>query len=116
MKPLKYACFFLFLCCSLAMMEIPSHAAEVYTLDVVFLGVNENEDGVEMTVQLLSDGREVEIGVAEDCRFLDLTRNEETSFAVFIERYMARRIEIDFVSYEDDYLIVECRGFVPSLM
>ena len=118
MKTLKYALvFILFLCWLLLAHVNPAQSAEIYTLETILIGVSENGDdghNPELTILLLEDGREVDIGVAEDCRFFDLSKNEQTTLDVFVERFAKKshRLEIDFVEHKDDYLIIECRGRV----
>ena len=86
MKPLKYALVFILLCCFLTSAE--AAAAEIYTLDAIFIGVNEGVgSGPELTVKLLEDGREVDIEVAENCLFIETTwlDGEQTAEITFAE-------------------------------
>jgi len=88
MKSLKYAFFILFLCCFLTAAMA---AAEVYTLEAKFIGVNEGSVP-ELTIELLEDAREVDIEIAENCRFFATTwssgqRTAQITFDEFAKRF-----------------------------
>ena len=119
MKPLKYAFVFLFLCRFLTASG--AAATEIYTLQAILVGVS--ADG-ELTVRLVIEGEtddeEVNVAVAENCRFIETKwdlgiHTALITFADFIERFTDQLIEFDFVEDEEnDFvdLIIECRNML----
>ena len=118
MKTLRYFLLTMLLCCSL--MSAGVALGQEFKLEVTLVGVDES--GAGMLVQF-TDGEEIvaeSVGVADDCRFLDIARKEYISYDEFIKRFMGWKIEIVFVEKEVakdgeteiEYQVIECSGRV----
>ena len=117
MKPLKYALVLLFLCFSCCFLTATEAAEEeTYTLNAILVDAYEGDDisASRIVVELFQDNSEVDLFIAEKCRFIASPlmtglQTEQITFVEFAERFMGHPIDFDYVIYQDYYFVTECR-------